>query len=235
MVTQTCPCTSPAAAAASSRHGMTSPWLVVRADYHRMPPRTVRARACCHSHGNALCVCVCAHAGPPAGSEPNVFNFVCEIPRGTTPKFEIATGKEWNPITQDRTAAGTPRYYALESIVNYGALPQTYEDPAVTDARTGLAGDGDPLDVCEIGIAKPATVCAYPLHATHAPRDVECTACTASCVYKRACVHLRASAASARTHDAATLLSAFSSFTSRRVHADGQCVRGESTGCARPR
>lgn len=115
-----------------------------------------------------MAVCFCILLVNCAGSEPNVFNFVCEIPRGTTPKFEIATGQEWNPIVQDRTAAGTPRYYALEPIVNYGALPQTYEDPAVTDVRTGLAGDGDPLDVCEIGIAKPATVCCHHSHATRA-------------------------------------------------------------------
>eukprot|EP01137_Pigoraptor_chileana_P020870 Opistho-2@83789 len=38
-------------------------------------------------------------------------------------------------------------------IWNYGALPQTYEDPAHVDSRTGCKGDNDPIDVCEIGEA----------------------------------------------------------------------------------
>ena len=32
-----------------------------------------------------------------------------------------------------------------------GALPQTFEDPDHKDKWTGLLGDGDPVDVCEIG------------------------------------------------------------------------------------
>ncbi|KAJ6110155.1 inorganic pyrophosphatase [Penicillium sp. IBT 16267x] len=36
---------------------------------------------------------------------------------------------------------------------NYGALPQTWEDPNAIDAHTGIGGDDDPLDVCEIGSA----------------------------------------------------------------------------------
>lgn len=34
---------------------------------------------------------------------------------------------------------------------NYGALPQTWEDPGHVDASTKCKGDGDPIDVCEIG------------------------------------------------------------------------------------
>ena len=34
---------------------------------------------------------------------------------------------------------------------NYGALPQTWEDPDIVDAVTGLGGDNDPLDAVEIG------------------------------------------------------------------------------------
>ena len=36
-------------------------------------------------------------------------------------------------------------------ICNYGAFPQTWENPFHRDEWTGLAGDRDPLDVCEIG------------------------------------------------------------------------------------
>uniref|UniRef100_A0A1I7ZX70 inorganic diphosphatase n=1 Tax=Steinernema glaseri TaxID=37863 RepID=A0A1I7ZX70_9BILA len=34
---------------------------------------------------------------------------------------------------------------------NYGALPQTWEDPNHTDANTKAKGDNDPIDVIEIG------------------------------------------------------------------------------------
>ena len=36
-------------------------------------------------------------------------------------------------------------------IWNYGALPQTWEDPTHKDANTGVNGDNDPIDVVEIG------------------------------------------------------------------------------------
>jgi inorganic pyrophosphatase len=34
---------------------------------------------------------------------------------------------------------------------NYGALPQTWEDPGHEDHNTGAKGDNDPIDVIEIG------------------------------------------------------------------------------------
>ena len=36
---------------------------------------------------------------------------------------------------------------------NYGAFPQTWEDPNAKHPETGANGDDDPLDVCEIGEA----------------------------------------------------------------------------------
>ena len=36
---------------------------------------------------------------------------------------------------------------------NYGAFPQTWEDPTHKNPETGAFGDNDPLDVCEIGSA----------------------------------------------------------------------------------
>ena len=36
-------------------------------------------------------------------------------------------------------------------IWNYGAIPQTWEDPNHTDESTNCKGDNDPIDVCEIG------------------------------------------------------------------------------------
>lgn len=46
------------------------------------------------------------------------------------------------------------RYYPFASLCNYGALPQTYEDPEIHEGP--YAGDGDPLDVCEIGMRDTA-------------------------------------------------------------------------------
>jgi inorganic pyrophosphatase len=87
-----------------------------------------------------------------------LFNFVCEIPRGTTAKYEISTSKPLNPIVIDRNKKdGSPRHYAFRSLVNYGALPQTWENPEHKDQWTGELGDGDPVDVCEIGTGAGAS------------------------------------------------------------------------------
>ncbi|XP_019377363.1 PREDICTED: inorganic pyrophosphatase 2, mitochondrial, partial [Gavialis gangeticus] len=88
------------------------------------------------------------------GSEV-VFNMVVEVPRWTNAKMEIATKEPLNPIKQD-IKNGKLRYVAnifphKGYIWNYGALPQTWEDPNHTDNSTGCCGDNDPIDVCEIG------------------------------------------------------------------------------------
>ncbi|KAI3402662.1 PPA2 [Candida oxycetoniae] len=80
-------------------------------------------------------------------------NFICEIPRWSNAKFEIARNSPGNPIVQDikkdkvRFVKNLFPYHGY--IHNYGAFPQTWEDP--TEAHHGLYGDNDPLDVCEIG------------------------------------------------------------------------------------
>uniref|UniRef100_A0A8C6ITV4 inorganic diphosphatase n=2 Tax=Melopsittacus undulatus TaxID=13146 RepID=A0A8C6ITV4_MELUD len=88
------------------------------------------------------------------GSEV-VFNMIVEVPRWTNAKMEIATEEPLNPIKQD-IKKGKLRYVAnifphKGYIWNYGALPQTWEDPNHTDNNTGCCGDNDPIDVCEIG------------------------------------------------------------------------------------
>uniref|UniRef100_A0A8D0C251 inorganic diphosphatase n=1 Tax=Salvator merianae TaxID=96440 RepID=A0A8D0C251_SALMN len=90
---------------------------------------------------------------PEAGKD--VFNMVVEIPRWTNAKMEIATKDPLNPIKQD-VKKGKLRYVAnvfphKGYIWNYGAIPQTWEDPAHKDENTGCCGDNDPIDVCEIG------------------------------------------------------------------------------------
>ena len=78
------------------------------------------------------------------------FNFVNEIPRGTTAKLEVATKEINNPIKQD-IKKGKLRHYHTPSLVNYGMLPQTWENPFHKDKKTGYKGDNDPVDVCEVG------------------------------------------------------------------------------------
>ncbi|XP_061420807.1 inorganic pyrophosphatase [Lethenteron reissneri] len=97
-----------------------------------------------------------------ASEEPKqpVFNMVVEVPRWTNAKMEIATKDPLNPIKQD-VKKGKLRFVANVFphhgyIWNYGALPQTWEDPSHKDADTGCCGDNDPIDVCEIG----SRVCA---------------------------------------------------------------------------
>ncbi|XP_072479177.1 inorganic pyrophosphatase 2, mitochondrial isoform X12 [Notamacropus eugenii] len=88
-------------------------------------------------------------------SKEAVFNMVVEVPRWTNAKMEIATKEPLNPIKQD-IKKGKLRYVAnifphKGYIWNYGALPQTWEDPLHKDSTTNCCGDNDPIDVCEIG------------------------------------------------------------------------------------
>ena len=67
------------------------------------------------------------------------------------------------PLPQDSDKKGAPRDYKLDSLINYGAIPQTWEDPEHADEWTGLLGDGDPVDVCEIGSKRSESPgCRWP-------------------------------------------------------------------------
>ncbi|KAK3554289.1 hypothetical protein QTP70_020155 [Hemibagrus guttatus] len=90
-----------------------------------------------------------------ADEAQNIFHMVVEVPRWTNAKMEIATKDPLNPIKQD-VKKGNLRYVAnvfphKGYIWNYGAIPQTWEDPGHKDCDTGCCGDNDPIDVCEIG------------------------------------------------------------------------------------
>ncbi|XP_055061291.2 inorganic pyrophosphatase 2, mitochondrial [Misgurnus anguillicaudatus] len=94
---------------------------------------------------------------PPKKLKTNeiLFNMVVEVPRWTNAKMEMATMEPLNPIKQD-VKNGKLRYVAnifphKGYIWNYGALPQTWEDPNHTDKDTKCCGDNDPIDVCDIG------------------------------------------------------------------------------------
>ncbi|XP_050293716.1 inorganic pyrophosphatase isoform X1 [Anthonomus grandis grandis] len=88
-------------------------------------------------------------------ADKKVFNMVVEVPRWTNAKMEITMKEILNPIKQD-VKKDKPRFVANcfphhGYIWNYGALPQTWENPEHLDDGTGCKGDNDPIDVIEIG------------------------------------------------------------------------------------
>ncbi|KAI9223731.1 inorganic pyrophosphatase [Blastocladiella britannica] len=90
-----------------------------------------------------------------ANAEKTVLNMVVEIPRWTNAKLEISKEDYLNPIKQD-VKKGKLRFVRNcfphhGYIWNYGAFPQTWEDPNAVHPDTKAKGDNDPLDVCEIG------------------------------------------------------------------------------------
>ncbi|KAK9746570.1 Inorganic pyrophosphatase [Popillia japonica] len=90
-----------------------------------------------------------------ADANKKIYNMVVEVPRWTNAKMEITMKETLNPIKQD-VKKGKPRFVANcfphhGYIWNYGALPQTWENPEHLDDGTGCKGDNDPIDVVEIG------------------------------------------------------------------------------------
>ncbi|KAK6633784.1 Inorganic pyrophosphatase [Polyplax serrata] len=90
-----------------------------------------------------------------ADNSKKLYNMVVEIPRWTNAKMEINLKEPLNPIKQD-VKKGKVRFVSNcfphhGYIWNYGALPQTWENPVHLDDSTGAMGDNDPIDVVEIG------------------------------------------------------------------------------------
>lgn len=99
-----------------------------------------------------------------ANESRSTFNFIVEVPRWTNAKMEISKEESFNPIKQD-IKKGKLRFVRNcfphhGYIWNYGAFPQTWEDPNSVHPETKAKGDNDPLDVCEIGeqVAYPGQV-----------------------------------------------------------------------------
>ncbi|CAM9311869.1 unnamed protein product [Choristocarpus tenellus] len=86
------------------------------------------------------------------GKKTESLNFVCEIPRCSRKKFEIATNELGNPIKQDEKKGTLREFKKGDIFFNYGCFPRTWEDPEHVHPDTGHKGDNDPLDVCEIGL-----------------------------------------------------------------------------------
>ncbi|KAF8735017.1 hypothetical protein AX14_002927 [Amanita brunnescens Koide BX004] len=90
-----------------------------------------------------------------ADQDLGILNMIVEVPRWTNAKMEISKEELFNPIKQD-VKKGKLRFVRNcfphhGYIWNYGAFPQTWEDPSQTHPETKARGDNDPLDVCEIG------------------------------------------------------------------------------------
>ncbi|TKA64885.1 hypothetical protein B0A49_05161 [Cryomyces minteri] len=99
-----------------------------------------------------------------ANEQQTILNMIVEVPRWTNAKMEISKEEKMNPIKQD-TKKGKLRFVRncfphKGYLWNYGAFPQTWEDPNVQHPETKANGDNDPLDVCEIGelVATPGEV-----------------------------------------------------------------------------
>ncbi|OAF68863.1 hypothetical protein A3Q56_03398 [Intoshia linei] len=91
----------------------------------------------------------------PFTGRKDIINIVIEIPRYSNAKVEISMKDRYNPLKHD-IKNGAVRY--IKNMFpyhgypwNYGAIPQTWENPNLADKHTTCLGDDDPVDVCEIG------------------------------------------------------------------------------------
>lgn len=100
------------------------------------------------------------HIDPQTKQETPYLNFVCEIPKFTRKKYEIATDEVGNPIKQDEKKGTLREFKKGDLYFNYGCFPQTWEDPTYIHPDAKCRGDNDPLDVVEIGarIIKPGDI-----------------------------------------------------------------------------
>jgi len=93
------------------------------------------------------------HIDPLTNKPTPYLNFVCEIPKFSRKKFEIATDEVGNPIKQDEKKGQLREFKKGDIFFNYGCLPRTWEDPTfIHPDADGCRGDNDPVDVCDIGL-----------------------------------------------------------------------------------
>lgn len=79
----------------------------------------------------------------------SIIKMIVEIPKNTHYKLEISKKLENNPIKHD-IKKNKIRKIEMPYPANYGAAPQTFEDPKHIDKYTGTPGDNDPIDVFDI-------------------------------------------------------------------------------------
>jgi hypothetical protein len=87
-----------------------------------------------YTSGNGNKTLVSAWHDVPLYAGNGAVNFLCEIPKETSAKMELATDEVRNPIKQD-TKKGKLRHYPYNINWNYGMLPQTWEDPGHVDGE----------------------------------------------------------------------------------------------------
>jgi inorganic pyrophosphatase len=87
----------------------------------------------------------------PYKKNENIYYMVNEIPKWTRKKMEINVENDYNPIIQDIENSKPREYVWGDMMFNYGAIPQTWEDPNHIYSSTNKKGDGDPIDIIEIG------------------------------------------------------------------------------------
>ena len=94
-------------------------------------------------------------------AEKKVLNAVIEVPRWSNAKMEISKTEKLNPIMHDleksqiRFVANIFPHHGYNW--NYGFIPQTWDNPAIKCKFSGLNGDNEALDICEIGSAVQPT------------------------------------------------------------------------------
>ncbi|KAI0398453.1 inorganic pyrophosphatase [Xylariaceae sp. FL0594] len=143
------PVTSTQTAAAQPNSTMSSPYTVRKV----AAPNTLEHRVYFEKDGVPISP---FHDIPLyANQEQTILNMIVEIPRWTNAKLEISKDELLNPIKQD-VKKGKLRFVRncfphKGYLWNYGAFPQTWEDPNAIHPETKAKGDNDPLDVCEIG------------------------------------------------------------------------------------
>jgi len=110
----------------------------------------------------------------PLWSDKNnhIANYLVEIPKGTQPKLEISKTDYLNPIKQD-VKNGKLRNVAYKYPFNYGAFPQTWENPSFVHPDTKSKGDCDPLDVIDLSesVGKTGDVRQVKILGTYAMID----------------------------------------------------------------
>ena len=107
--------------------------------------------------------------GVPLHNADGTCNFICEIPKETKAKMEVATDEELTPIKQD-TKKGKLRDYPYNINWNYGMLPQTWEDPGHEHPEMKVMGDNDPV----VRIGSTLRSPALSRRRSSRPRPVAC-------------------------------------------------------------
>lgn len=95
---------------------------------------------------------------------PRGYCFWCHLICSQSAKTEIATSISFNPIKQD-LKNGALRFYGAPSMINYGAVPQTWENPhkkELTDVGM-FVGDNDPLDIMDFSYIPHQVGEVYPV------------------------------------------------------------------------